>query len=315
MARITVVGHKNPDNDAISAAVGYAYLMNQTDPDGEYVAARLGDMPKESAWVAQTYGYEPPVPVDSIADLPVEEGERPKVILVDHNEAAQALDGLGQAELVGIVDHHRLGGLETPAPLDVTIRPWGSASTVVATLFEVRGVEMPKPIAAALLSALLTDTVILRSPTTTDVDRAMAAKLAKLVGVEAEPFGVEVIKSRGGDDGLTVEYLTSHDAKEFEFGGQRFLIAQHETVDLDGLATRIPQIREHMEAQVAREGYDTMLMLLTDIVTEGSQFLVAGKPDLVESTFDIKMAPAGVWMPGILSRKKQVAAKLIAAAS
>lgn len=313
MARITVVGHKSPDNDAISAAVGYAYLMNQLDPDNEYVAARLGDLPKETAWVAQTYGYETPVLVASVDDLVIEGEGQSKIILVDHNEATQTIDGLKDAELVGIVDHHRLGGLETPAPLNVTIRPWGSASTIVATLFEATGVELPKPIAAALLSALLTDTIVLRSPTTTDVDHAMAVKLAELVGVEAEAFGVKVIRARGGDDELTDEYLTSHDAKEFEFGGQRYLIAQHETVDLEGLTPRIPQIKEHMEAVVTEKGYDTMLVLLTDIVTEGSQFLIAGKPGLVEKTFDIKASESGVWVPGILSRKKQVVAKLVAA--
>lgn len=314
MARVTVVGHKNPDNDSICSAVGYAYLMNQIDPANEYVPARLGDMPKESVWVSETYGYEAPEFVSCVADLPAEEGEKPKVLLVDHNEVAQAIDGLEDAEIVGILDHHRIGDVQTAGPITFIGRPWGSASSICASLFSEFNIELPDNIAAALLSALLTDTVIMRSPTTTGHDRDLAAKLGEKLGVDPAEFGAKVFKSRGGDEGLTAEYIIGHDAKEFEFAGQRVLIAQHETVDLEGLLEREAEVQAAMDAVQAEKGYDTVLVLLTDIITEGSQFEVSGSRELVEKTFGISFDEGSVWMPGILSRKKQVAAKLIATA-
>jgi manganese-dependent inorganic pyrophosphatase len=170
MAIISVFGHENPDNDAISAAVGAAYLMTNIDQENEYVPVRLGDMPKETQWVADTYGYAAPEYVASVADLPHEEGCKPKVFLVDHNESTQSIDGLADADVVGIIDHHRIGDVQTAGPIYVTCRPWGSSSTVITTLLEQAGLDIPVPIAAALLSALLTDTIIMRSPTTTQSD-------------------------------------------------------------------------------------------------------------------------------------------------
>lgn len=311
MAIISVFGHKNPDNDAISAAVGAAYLMTNIDQENEYVPVRLGDMPKETQWVADTYGYAAPEYVASVADLPHEEGCKPKVFLVDHNESTQSIDGLADADVVGIIDHHRIGDVQTAGPIYVTCRPWGSSSTVITTLLEQAGLGIPVPIAAALLSALLTDTIIMRSPTTTQIDHEVAARLGRIVGVDPAEFGAKVFKSRGGDEGKTAEFIISHDAKEFEFGGQRVMIAQHETVDLEGLKGRVDEIQAAMDAVLADKGYDTVLVLLTDIIEEGSLFLISGDRALVEKTFECDFNAGEVYIPGILSRKKQVAARLI----
>ena len=309
MERISVFGHKNPDNDAICSAIGAAYYLNTLGDGCEYVPVCLGELPKETQWVFEQYGCTAPQQVASAADLPHEEGARPKVFLVDHNESAQSIDGLDQCEVVGLIDHHRIGDLQTDAPLYITARPWGSSSTIVATLIQGDDVTFPRPIAAALLSALLTDTVILRSPTTTDVDREMAETLGKLVGVDPVQFGIQVIKARGGDDELTADYIISHDSKEFDFGGQRFLVAQHETVDLKGLLGRKDEVQQAMDALQAEKGYDTVLVLLTDIIEEGSEFLISGDRALVESTFNVSF-DGDVYVPGVLSRKKQVAAPL-----
>ncbi|MEE0844999.1 MAG: manganese-dependent inorganic pyrophosphatase [Eggerthellaceae bacterium] len=313
---IIVVGHKNPDNDAICAAIGYANLKNilaekmagGDEPEFVYQPARLGQLPPETAWVLDHLGIDVPELIDH-----VEPGQ--KVILVDHNEPLQAVDGLADAELLEIVDHHRIGGLVTSGPIKFLNLPIGSSATVVAKEFEREGIDPSEEIAALLLSALMTDTVLLKSPTATKSDRYQAEWLAKFAGVGALEFGNQVIKSRGSGADLPIEQLVAADAKEFQVGDDIVFIAQRETVDCAAVMEREDEMREYMKNVLAEKGYRSFLLAVTDIVEEGSRFICEGDCALIDKAFGIEVeVPGGVWMPGVLSRKKQIAPSILALA-
>lgn len=235
-----------------------------------------------------------------------------KVILVDHNETTQAANGIKSAEVVEIVDHHRIGDVTSSNPIRFTNMPLGSTATIITLQFQQNGIEIPKEIAAVLLSAVLTDTVIMKSPTTTDVDRQQVEYLASILGVDAIEFGLQVFQCRGEDATMPVEEIVGADAKEFNVADAHVLIAQHETVALKSLLDREEEIRAHMKGLVEANKYDFVLVLLTDILAEGSQFIVEGNTRMVDKVFGIDSSAGSVWMPGILSRKKQVASKILA---
>lgn len=304
MAQIYVVGHKNPDNDSIMAAYTYANLKNMTDADNEYIPVRLGELPAESAMIFEEYGIETPALIERV-------GEGDVLVLVDHNEMGQAVDGIEDAEVAEIIDHHRIADVSTSAPITFINLPWGSTTSIITKLYEYFGIAPDKQIAACLLSAILTDTVILKSPTATEVDAKHVEELAQILGVDPVEFGMKIFKSRGGDDDVSIEDICSRDSKEFNFGGKKCWIAQYETVDLDGLRGRTDDIAAQVAKIQEEGGYDAALMLLTDIIVEGSDFIAAGDTDFIADAFEISFADGPVWMPGVLSRKKQVAAKLI----
>ena len=304
MAQIYVVGHKNPDNDSIMAAYTYANLKNMTDADNEYIPVRLGELPAESAMIFEEYGIEAPALIEQVSEGDV-------LVLVDHNEMGQAVDGIEDAEVAEIIDHHRIADVSTSAPITFINLPWGSTTSIITKLYEYFGIAPDKQIAACLLSAILTDTVILKSPTATEVDAKHVEKLAQILGIDPVEFGMKIFKSRGGDDDVSIEDICSRDSKEFNFGGKKCWIAQYETVDLEGLRGRTDDIAAQVAKIQEEGGYDAALMLLTDIIIEGSDFIAAGDTDFIADAFEISFADGPVWMPGVLSRKKQVAAKLI----
>ena len=310
MSTVYVFGHKNPDNDAIMSAVVLSQLLNQVNYDGNtYVARRLGPLPAESAKLLADNGVAEPELLEAIeaADEPQQ------VVLTDHNEDGQTVDGIANAVVTGVVDHHRIGGFTTAAPLHYIALPWGSSCTIVSKLFEVLGVEPTREQATLLLSAMMTDTLMLKSPTTTDVDRAMAAKLGEQVGVDPVKFGMEVFLSRPSGS-FTAAEMVGNDIKLFEVGGQQLLIGQYETVDKTRALGMIDEIREAMRAYQAEKGADGIVLCVTDIMEEGSQVLFEGATEVAQKGLGIADEHDGVWMPGVLSRKKQVAAPILAAA-
>ena len=234
-------------------------------------------------------------------------------MLTDHNESAQSVEGLKGAVVAGVVDHHRIGDFETAAPLHYICLPWGSSCTIVAKLFEVLGQQPTDVQAKLLLSAMMTDTLMLKSPTTTDVDRAMAAKLGQQVGVDPVKFGMEVFLSRPSGS-FTAAEMVGNDIKMFEPAGSKLLIGQYETVDKTRALGMIDEIREAMRAYAADKGADGIVLCVTDIMEEGSQVLFEGDTELAQKGLGIADEHDGVWMPGVLSRKKQVAAPILAAA-
>ena len=284
MANVLVFGHQNPDNDAIMSAVVLSQLLNQVEYAGNtYEACALGQLPAESAKLLADAGIAEPRVIES-----VEAGQL--VVLTDHNESAQSVAGLKDATVFGVVDHHR----------------------IVTKLAGVLGVELSDVQAKLLLSAMMTDTLMLKSPTTTDVDRAVAAKLGEQVGVDPVKFGMEVFLTRPSGS-FTAAEMVGNDIKMFEPAGKKLLIGQYETVDKTRALGMIDEIREAMRAYAAEKGADGIVLCITDIMEEGSQVLLEGETEAAQKGLGIADEHDGVWMPGVLSRKKQVAAPIMAA--
>ena len=311
MSNVLVFGHQNPDNDAIMSAVVLSQLLNQVEYQGNtYTACCLGPLPAESAKLLGDAGVPAPTLIDAIE--PAAEGDEPQqVVLTDHNEPGQSVAGLENAVIAGVVDHHRFGDFTTAAPLHIVALPWGSSCSIVAKLFEVLGVEPTDTQAKLLLSAMMTDTLMLKSPTATAVDAAIAAKLGEQLGVDPVKFGMEVFLTRPSGS-FTAAEMVGNDIKMFEVAGKKLLIGQYETVDKSRALGMIPEIREAMRAYQAEKGADGIVLCLTDIMEEGSQVLLEGDTVAAQKGLEIEDVAEGVWMPGVLSRKKQVAAPILA---
>ena len=312
MANVLVFGHQNPDNDAIMSSVVLSQLLNQVEYQGNsYTACCLGPLPAESAKLLEDAGVAAPTLIDAIE--PAAEGDDAQlVILTDHNEPGQSVAGLENATIFGVVDHHRFGDFTTAAPLHIVALPWGSSCSIVAKLFEVMGVEPTDTQAKLLLSAMMTDTLMLKSPTATAVDAAIAAKLGEQLGVDPVKFGMEVFLTRPSGS-FTAEQMVGNDIKMFEVAGTKLLIGQYETVDKSRALGMIPEIREAMRAYQAEKAADGIVLCITDIMEEGSQVLLEGDTATAQKGLQIEDVAEGVWMPGVLSRKKQVAAPILAA--
>ncbi|MEA2419984.1 MAG: manganese-dependent inorganic pyrophosphatase [Thermoleophilaceae bacterium] len=237
-----------------------------------------------------------------------------RVLLVDHAEQAQSVPGVGEAEIVEILDHHHVGSIETTVPVTATFDPVGSTATLVIERFRQSGMEPSRPTATMLLGALLSDTVILNSPTTTERDRSVATYLEQVLALDPVEFGSAMFEDTSDVSELPPEDIVSRDAKEYEVaGGQTICIAQVETVG-KALLERKDELVAALDETRERKGYSLFALMVTDIVTKGTELLVSGDRATLERAFDQPLTDGVVSLPGIMSRKKQVAPKLLAAA-
>jgi manganese-dependent inorganic pyrophosphatase len=254
-------------------------------------------------------------PVGVLSRTNLARGIRRRVVLVDHNEISQSAPGVVEAEVMEIVDHHRVGDVQTSTPILFLNRPVGSTATIVAARYEELGVAVPKSMAGLLLSAILTDTVLLKSPTTTDADRSMAKRLGAVVGSDPVEFGMEMFRARSAGRTFSAEGAVKADLKEYRVGDLVVAIGQVETVDLAEIMEHAEEIGHIMDRMVDASGYDVVMLMITDVVAEGSEIVVRGKARLVERALDVKLTDGSVWLDGVLSRKKQVASRLVEAAA
>lgn len=236
---------------------------------------------------------------------------RKRVILVDHNETSQSALGIKEAEVLEIVDHHRIGDIQTTGPIQFINFPLGSTATIITTEFKRHHVPIPKHIAALLLSAVMTDTVLLKSPTCTETDREVADYLSKILDLDVLEFGVALFDSRDADEPPTIEAIVGADAKEFEAGEKTVLIAQYETASPAKILDYKEDLVARLEKLVHDRGYEFALLMITDVIAEGSELLIAGNPRVAERAFGVSFAEGSVWIPGILSRKKQVVPRIL----
>jgi len=239
---------------------------------------------------------------------------RRQVILVDHNETAQSADGVEEATVVEIVDHHRIGDVETAYPITFLNLPVGSTATIVALRYRQLEVDPPRAMAGLLLSAVLTDTVMLKSPTTADTDREIVEWLAGEVEVDHVEFGMEMFRARSHGRAFSADSVVRADLKEYRIGDTVTSISQVETVDLDEVLAHRDEIVANMERMASDRGYGTALLMVTDVVREGSELIVVGKRRVAERAFGVSFESGSAWFDGMLSRKKQVAPRLVESA-
>ncbi|HLO68449.1 MAG TPA: manganese-dependent inorganic pyrophosphatase [Holophaga sp.] len=296
-AGIVVLGHKNPDTDSIVAAIAVAHLKGAQGVPA--VAAAQGPVNPETRYVLDTFKLAAPAVETSVAGR--------KVILVDHADGPQAPEDLAKAELVGIVDHHKLGGLSTEKPLDVWMAPVGSTSTLVLRMYDAAKVPVPKPIAGGMLCAILSDTVIFKSVTTTPEDKAAAARLAKIAGVkDTGALGLKLFEVKSQLAGVPAKDLLKRDLKTFTMGGRKVAVAQLEVVDLAILKGLRKDLQKAL-VDFKADGYHSVMLMQTDIMKEATDMIfVSDDAALLETALGAKAKDGAFWLPGVMSRKKQV---------
>lgn len=231
---------------------------------------------------------------------------RKRVVLVDHNERAQSVDGLEQAEILAIIDHHRLADVQTGNPVFMRNEPVGSTTTIVATMYQERGLMPSRRLAGLMAAAILSDTVMFKSPTCTSHDRRMAERLARIAGIDLEALGKEIF-SIGSSAGKSVKELLGTDFKEFHIAGHSLGIGQITCLDAEGVLARLSELLPAMEKMKQANGYDLQLLMLTDVLREGTELVFLGDEDVIRMAFNVAEAPEHhVFLPGVVSRKKQI---------
>ena len=237
---------------------------------------------------------------------------RKRIVLVDHNERSQAVSGLEQAEIIAIIDHHRLADVQTGNPIFVRNEPVGSTTTIVATMFQERGLLPSPKLAGLMAAAILSDTVLFKSPTCTPRDKRMAERMARIAGIDLEVLGREMF-SAGASTDKPAEELLRTDFKEFHIAGHNLGICQITCLDIDGMLTRLPEMLDAMGKLKAIRGYDTLLMMLTDVLRCGTELVFLGEEEAIRLAFDAQDVSAQhIFLPGVVSRKKQIVPALAA---
>ena len=230
-----------------------------------------------------------------------------KVIQVDHNERGQSVDGLEDAEVLEIIDHHRVADIQTNNPIYFRNEPVGSTSTIVAKCFFENGIRPSRKAAGLLCGAIISDTLLFRSPTCTPQDQYICKKLSEIAGINIEKFAKEMFKAGTSLKGKTVEQIFNTDFKPFTIEGTKIGISQVNTMDIEGFMPLKEEMLNYMDQKAKEAGLEMVLLLLTDILNEGSEILVTGaKPEIVEKAFNVTLKDKGAFLPGVLSRKKQV---------
>ncbi len=233
--------------------------------------------------------------------------EREQVILVDHNERGQAVEGIEEAKVVEIIDHHRLGGIQTSEPIYTHAEPVGCTATIVANMHWQNDVEIPASIAGLLLSAILSDTVLFKSPTCTEYDKKTAERLAEIAGVDINEYGMAMLKAGSGIGDMTPAEIAKNDLKEFQIGDYRIIVSQISVMDTKEVMDLEPQLIEAMSTICEKEGFDMSLVMVTDILEEATYLLYAGSPKtLIGEAFKKDASGTHVYLPGVMSRKKQI---------
>ena len=233
--------------------------------------------------------------------------EREKVILVDHNERSQAVEGIEEARIMEIIDHHRLGGLQTSEPIFIRNEQVGCTATIVANMHWHRGVEIPHNIAGILLSAIISDTVLFKSPTCTQYDKETAERLAKIAGLEINSYGMALLKAGSGIGNMSSLEIAKNDLKEFNIGDYRMIVSQLSVMDESEVLAIKADIIESMKVLATNEGYNMALLMVTNILEQGTHLLFIGEPQkLIKEAFGVEPVDNMVYLPGVMSRKKQV---------
>jgi len=295
---IYVTGHKNPDTDSVTAAIAYAELMKAQGEDA--VPAMQGEMNPETVTVLERFGVSAPeIMTDATGK---------QIALVDHSDLNQAPDNLSADNVVAIVDHHKIGDVTTNNPIFCCVQPVGCTGTVLKQLYDTAGVAVDAKVAGLMLSAILSDTVNFKSPTCTDADKKAVAELKEIAGVsDTDELFMDMLKAKSSVDGVPAKDLLNRDYKDFDMNGNKVGCGQLELATLDQVADIRADLLAAMQEQKAEGGQHTILLMLTDVVKEGTDLVVVSDDtSIIEGAFGGKIEGDSMWVPGMMSRKKQV---------
>ncbi len=297
--KIYIFGHKNPDMDSICSSL-VSEILDKKNGWKDTEARRLGNVNKETQYVLDYLGIKAPALLEK-----VEEGQG--VALVDHNEFNQSVEGIEKAKIWSVTDHHRIGNFETSEPLYYTAKPYGCTCTILFEEFKRLGHEIEKKEAILMASAIISDTLLLKSPTTTEYDRKALEELEKIAGINVNEYGLEMLKAGTDLDDFSANELINLDAKNLDKDGTKFVIAQVNTVSIDDVLKRQAELEEAMRKEIEEKGLKLFVLAITDILNSNSKIIALGeKAETVEKAFDVKLENNTAFLPGVVSRKKQI---------
>lgn len=297
---ILVLGHKSPDTDSVTAAIALAELQHELGVDA--VPCRQGELNPETKLVLEKFGFPVPQLVTDVTDK--------QYMLVDHSDIKQAPDNWDKGELLGIVDHHKVGDITTSKPILFFALPVGCTGTVLYKMFtDLYKKPIAPKVAGLMLSAILSDTVLFKSATCTPDDKSAAEALAKLAGVtDMMDWGMEMAKAKSSVEGVPPKDLIHRDYKDFNMSGNTVGIGQLELISLDLISKDMKcALMDEMKKMKVDGNRHSVFLMLTDIMKEGTELLaVTDNPGVIEKAFDRKLEGTNVWLPGVMSRKKQM---------
>jgi len=299
MGTTLIFGHKNPDTDSICSALAYADLKTTIGADVE--AVRLGSVSGETQFALNAFQTPAPRLVESVA------AEATHVILVDHNERQQSANDIDDVTISEVIDHHRIANFETAGPLYYRAEPVGCTSTIVFKMFKEAGVTVSPRIGGLMLSAIISDTLLLKSPTCTAEDIAAAHELADVAGVDLQAYGLELLKAGASLRDRSIAQLIATDSKEFTMGGAKVEIAQVTAIDVDDVLSRQDGLESALRDVIAAKGLDLFLFVITDILNNDSVAVALGsRANAVETAYDVTLENNRALLKGVVSRKLQI---------
>ena len=298
MEKMLIFGHKSPDTDTICSAIVMENLQKKLGKEVE--AVRLGNLNKETEYVLNYLGINAPRMLEK-----VEDGQ--EVILVDHNEFSQSVDNIENAKIKMVVDHHRICDFQTSEPLYYRAEPVGCTCTILYKLYKENNVEIDKTIASLMMSAIISDTLLLKSPTKTVEDENAVKELEKISGLNAQVYGLDMLKAGTDLSGFTADELISLDCKVCTLKDKNAKVAQVNTADINDMMNRKEEIEQAISADIEKNNLDLFVFAITDIINSNSQAIVLGKnTDIFERGFNKKLEDNTAFLPGVVSRKKQI---------
>jgi manganese-dependent inorganic pyrophosphatase len=299
MGKTLIFGHKNPDTDSICSALAYADLKTKIGVDVE--AVRLGSVSGETQFALDAFAMPAPRLVESVAT------EASQVILVDHNERQQSASDIDKVTIAEVIDHHRIANFETAGPLYYRAEPVGCTSTIVLKMFKESGVAVSPQIGGLMLSAIISDTLLLKSPTCTPEDVAAAHELAAIAGVDLHAYGLTLLKAGASLLDRSIPQILSTDSKEFSMGSAKVEIAQVTAIDVDDVLARQDEVEAALRDIIAAKGLDLFLFVVTDILNNDSVAVAMGpRASAVETAYGVTLQNNRALLAGVVSRKLQI---------
>lgn len=299
MGKTFIFGHKSPDTDTICSAIAYADLKYRLDVNAE--AKRLGPVNKETQFALDYFNAEAPDFIEKVSD------DVNDVILVDHNEFQQSVDNIGEVKISEVIDHHRISNFETKEPLYFRAEPVGCTATILNKMYHEQKVEISEKIAGLLLSAIISDSLLLKSPTCTQEDVDAAHELADIAGVDLQAYGLKMLEAGADLSDKSVKELLTMDAKEFTMNGSKVEIAQVNAIDTTKVYEQQSELEVGINEIIEEKNLELFLFVVTDILNNDSEVLALGDANgRVESAFDTTLENNRALLEGVVSRKKQI---------
>jgi len=300
---ILIIGHKNPDTDSVVAALAYTQLKNQLDRENNYKAAACGTLNNETKFVLDYFKITPPLIIEDLSNW------TGKIILLDHTEISQSPKGLNTDEIIEILDHHRLGGLQTANQVFARIEPLGATSTIVAKIFKEKEILPDQKTAQLLIAGIISDTLFLQGPTTTEEDKNTLEKLNQIAQIDnLEDLANKMFEAKSDLSNIPISEVLTKDYKEFDFGTKKVGIGVCETIKPESVLKFKKELIEELKRLKEKDSLDLIYFMVTDILNKRSQMIISGEEEQIvaEKVFGGETQDGLLDMGGIISRKKEV---------